>query len=154
VTLVLGVTALMFGGTALATAPTGQTLELLARGSAGRLHVKHNGIRLTSRTAADVAVATITFAPNGSSGWHHHPGLVVIVVKSGEITFYDRKCRTVVHKAGDVFVESHEAAELAKNTAPGPTVVEATFIVPSSAAGAPPSPLRIEDPQPKRCNVT
>jgi hypothetical protein len=33
-------------------------------------------------------------------------------------------------------------------------VVEATFIVPASRPPAPATPLRIDDPQPKRCNVT
>ncbi len=153
---VLSVAVVALAGTALATDPTGQTVTLLARGSAGRLHAKHDGIRLTTRdgVSADVAVATITYAPGGSSGWHHHPGVVVAVVQSGTVTFYDKKCRPQVHQAGEAFIESSNSPGLAKNTGTGNAVVEATFIVPTSTPPAPPTPLRIEDPQPKRCNVT
>jgi quercetin dioxygenase-like cupin family protein len=100
-------------------------------------------------------VATVTFAANGgSSGWHHHPGLVLVVVQSGEVTFYDKKCRPEVHKAGESFVETSDAPGLAKNHGAVDAVVQATFIVPSSTPPSPPTPLRIDDPQPKRCNVT
>ena len=51
------------GAVALATPPTGQTTEVLATGSTGRLHVRHDGIRITSRGNIDAAVATVTFAP-------------------------------------------------------------------------------------------
>jgi quercetin dioxygenase-like cupin family protein len=149
------VTVLALAATALATAPIGQTLNLLARGSTERVNAKHDGIRLKSRGPVDVAVATVTFAANGgSSGWHHHPGLVLVVVQSGEVTFYDKKCRPEVHKAGESFVETSDAPGLAKNHGAVDAVVQATFIVPSSTPPSPPTPLRIDDPQPKRCNVT
>jgi quercetin dioxygenase-like cupin family protein len=153
---VIAVAIVALGGAALATPPVGQTTELLARGSAGRLHAKHDGIRVASRrgVAADVAVATITFPPGGSSGWHHHPGVVLVVVRSGTVTFYDRKCRSEVHNAGDAFVESSNSPGLAKNNGTDNAVVDATFIVPTSSAKAAPTPLRLDDPQPKRCNVS
>ena len=153
---VLSVAVLALAGAALATAPTGFTINALARGSAGRLHAEHDGIRLTSRhgVSADVAVATITIAPGGSSGWHHHPGLVVVVVQSGTVTFYNTNCRPEVHPTGTTFIESSDSPGLAKNTGTATAVVEDTFIVPASKPPAPPTPLRIDDPQPKRCNVT
>ena len=92
--------------------------------------------------------------PGGSSGWHHHPGLVLVVVRSGTVTFYDKKCRAEVHNAGDAFVESSDSPGLAKNRGTTDAVVEATFIVPTSTDRAAPTPLRIDDPQPKRCNVS
>jgi quercetin dioxygenase-like cupin family protein len=153
---VLSVAVVALAGAALATAPTDFTINVLARGSAGRLHAEHDGIRLTSRhgVSADVAVATITIAPGGSSGWHHHPGLVVVVVQSGTVTFYNKNCRPEVHPAGTTFIESSDSPGLAKNTATATAVVEDTFIVPARKPLAPPTPLRIDDPQPKRCNVT
>jgi len=155
-TAVLSVAVVALTGAALATPPTGFTTTVLARGSVGRLHANHDGIRLTSRhgISADVAVATVTIAPGGSSGWHHHPGVVVVVVQSGTVTFYDQKCRPEVHPAGTAFTETSDSPGLAKNTGTGTAVVEATFIVPASEPPAPPTPLRIDDPQPKRCNLT
>jgi quercetin dioxygenase-like cupin family protein len=153
---VVSVAVVALAGAALATPPTGFTTTVLARGAVGRLDAKHDGIRLTSRhgVPADVAVATVTIAPGGSSGWHHHPGIVVVVVQSGTVTFYDHKCRPEVHPAGTTFIESSDSPGLAKNTGTETAVVEATFIVPASNPPAPPTPLRIDDPQPPRCNVT
>jgi quercetin dioxygenase-like cupin family protein len=155
-TAVLSVAVLALTGAALAPPPPGFTTTVLAKGSVGRLHANHDGIRLTSRhgISADVAVATVTIAPGGSSGWHHHPGVVVVVVQSGTVTFYDQKCRAEVHPAGTAFTETSDSPGLAKNTGTGTAVVEATFIVPASEPPAPPTPLRIDDPQPKRCNLT
>jgi quercetin dioxygenase-like cupin family protein len=153
---VVGVAVVALAGAALATPPSGFTTNVLARGSAGELHTKHDGIRLSSRhgVSADVAVATVTIDPGGSSGWHHHPGLVVVVVQSGTVTFYDENCRKDVHQAGETFIESSDSPALAKNNGTRTAVVQATFIVPASTPPAPPTPLRIDDPQPKRCNIT
>ena len=95
----ISVAVVALAGAAFATPPTGFTTNVLARGSAGQLHTKHDGIRLRSRhgVSADVAMATVTIDPGGSSGWHHHPGVVVVVVQSGTVTFYDEKCRPDVH---------------------------------------------------------
>jgi quercetin dioxygenase-like cupin family protein len=153
---VLGVAVVALAGVALATPPSGFTTNLLARGSAGQLHVRHDGIRLTSRhgVPTDIAVATVTIQPGGSSGWHHHPGVVLVVVQSGTVSFYDKHCHADVHQAGEAFIESSDSPGLAKNTGTGTAVVQATFIVPASTPPAPPTPLRIDDPQPKRCSVT
>ena len=153
---VLSVAIVALAGVALATPPIGFTTNVLARGSAGQLHVRHDGIRLSSRhgVSTDVAVATVTIEPGGSSGWHHHPGVVLVVVQSGTVSFYDKHCHADVHQAGETFIESSDSPGLAKNTGTGTAVVQATFIVPASTPPAPPTPLRIDDPQPKRCSVT
>jgi quercetin dioxygenase-like cupin family protein len=152
----LGVAVVALAGVALATPSSGFTTNVLARGLAGPLHAKHDGIRLATRhgVSADVAVATVTIAPGGSSGWHHHPGIVVVVVQSGTVTFYDAKCRPEVHPAGTTFLETSDSPGLAKNNGAETAVVEATFIVPASRPPAPPTPLRIDDAQPNRCDVT
>jgi quercetin dioxygenase-like cupin family protein len=153
---VLSVALVALAGAALATPPAGFTTKLLARGSAGQLQAKHDRIRLTSGhgVSAEVAVATVTLDPGGSSGWHHHPGLVVVVVQSGTVTFYDEHCRADVHQAGEAFIESSDSPGLAKNNGTGAAVVQATFFVPASTTPAPPTPLRIDDPQPKGCDVS
>jgi hypothetical protein len=79
------------------------------------------------------------------------PASVLVVVQSGTVTFYDENCRPNVHRAGETFIESSDSPGLAKNTGTGTAVVEATFIVPAST---PPTPLRIDDPRPMRCDVT
>jgi quercetin dioxygenase-like cupin family protein len=153
---VLGVAVASLAGAAFATDPSGLTSTTPVRGLLGQVDVKHNNIELEAEhhSSADVAVATLTFAPGGSSGWHHHPGVVVVVVESGTITFYDQNCNLQVHRAGEAFVESSDEPGLAKNAGTVNAVVHATYIVPTSASPAQPTPLRIDDPQPKGCNVT
>ena len=153
---VLGVAVVSLAGAAFATDPSGLTSTPPVRGLLGRVDVKHDNIELEAegQTSADVAVATLTFAPGGSSGWHHHPGVVVVVVESGTITFYDQHCNVEVHRAGEAFVESSDEPGLAKNAGTVNAVVQATYIVPTSDSPTQPTPLRIDDPQPKDCNVT
>jgi quercetin dioxygenase-like cupin family protein len=151
---VLSVAVVSLAGVAFATDPSGLTSTTPVRGLLGQVDVKHNNIELDAEHSADVAVATLTFAPGGSSGWHHHPGVVVVVVESGTITFYDENCTFEVHHAGEAFVESSDEPGLAKNAGTVNAVVHATYIVPTSDSPTQPTPLRIDDPQPKDCNVT
>jgi quercetin dioxygenase-like cupin family protein len=150
---VAGVSVVALTGVALATPAANFTTSILATGSAGRLHETHDGIRLATRhgVSADVTVATVTIDAGGSSGWHHHPGVVIGVVQSGTVTFYDHRCRGTVYSAGQAFIESSDSPGLVKNTGTATAIVEGTFIVPEST---PPAPLRIDDAQPKRCDVT
>jgi quercetin dioxygenase-like cupin family protein len=153
---VLGVAVVSLAGAAFATNPIGLTSTTPVRGLLGQVDVKHNNIELETEgsTSADVAVATVTFAPGGSSGWHHHPGVVVVVVESGTVTLYDENCDFQVHHAGEAFVESSDDPGLAKNAGTVNAVVRATYIVPTSDSPTQPTPLRIDDAQPKDCNVT
>ena len=151
---VLSVAVVSLAGAAFATNPSGLTSTTPVRGLLGQVDVKHNNIELEAEHSADVAVATLTFASDGSSGWHHHPGVVVVVVESGTITFYDENCNFEIHHTGEAFVESSDEPGLAKNAGTVNAVVHATYIVPTSDSPTQPTPLRIDDPQPKDCNVT
>ena len=142
----------LLAGVALATPSTTDFVgKSLVRASFGQLDAQHDGIEVESQNReADVAVAKVTIGPGGSSGWHHHPGVLLVSVKSGAVTEYDHKCHKTVHKAGEGFVESHEEPMLVRNHGKGDAVVFVTFIVPS---GTTEEGLRIDDPRPKECNV-
>lgn len=50
----------------------------------------------------------IELGPNGTTGWHTHPGPAVAVVQSGSITIlsgHDGTCESVTYGAGDSFVD-------------------------------------------------
>ncbi len=147
---VLGVAVVLGTGAALAT-PSTSTTTPLARGDLDHVDVHHDGIEVESHNGStDVAVSTITFQPGQSSGWHHHPGVVLVVVKSGTLTEYSANCHTVKHKAGDGFVEAGNSPSLVRNNGQDTAVVEVTFIVPSST---PADGLRIDDAQPEHCSA-
>ncbi|MDS0475377.1 cupin domain-containing protein [Natrinema sp. 1APR25-10V2] len=80
--------------------------------------------------ASNVVVAKFTVEPGGTSGWHAHPGPVIVNVAEGEaeITFSD-DCVTHTYTAGEAFIDSGNHAEKATN--PSETeraVLLATFI--------------------------
>jgi quercetin dioxygenase-like cupin family protein len=149
------VAVVSLAGAAFATDPSGVTSTPPVRGLLGKVDAEHNNIEVETedRTSADVAVQTLTFAPGGSSGWHHHPGVVMFLVESGTITSYDGDCNAQVHRAGTTFVEASNKRGLAKNTGKVTAVVHATYIVPTSSSARRPTPLRFDDRQPKDCNV-
>jgi hypothetical protein len=83
---------------------------------------------------------------------------VLVVVKSGTITFYhgarsnddsegdnDLSCSPMVHRAGTAFTEQAGQVGIARNEGTVPAVVVATFFVPKGAA------TRIDAVKPANC---
>jgi quercetin dioxygenase-like cupin family protein len=152
ITAAVTVVVLAVVGTALASPPNGQTVTPLARGSAGKLNVQHNLISLKSRYGADVAVADVKIPVGGHTGWHHHPGLVIVAVQAGTVTRYDHHCHGETYTAGQVFIEEENTPSIVRNRGAEQAHILATYIVPTSG-GPTPTPTRIEDPVPS-CDVT
>ncbi len=148
--LAVGVTILaLFVGAALATTPSGATSTLLTRATLGEFKAKNDGIKVKSlQRSADVSVVKVDLEPGGSTGWHHHPGVVMVSVASGTVTEYDEDCHPSVIQAGQGFVESHDEVHLVRNEGNDAAVLFATFISPTET----PLGLRIDDPQPQNCN--
>ena len=76
--------------------------------------------------------------------------MALVAIKSGTVAEYDVKCEKSVYTAGEGFVESGDEVHLVRNHRNVAAVLYVTFIVPTST---PPEGLRIDDPQPKECNV-
>ena len=59
--------------------------------------------------ARDTVVQQIVIGPGGQTGWHSHPGPVVVLIKSGTMTFYsseDPACGSRTYSAGQAFIDS------------------------------------------------
>jgi quercetin dioxygenase-like cupin family protein len=149
----VGVTVLaLVVGAALATPPSGATTTLLVRATLGKFEEQNQGIEVESeRRSADLAIVRVVLEPGGSTGWHHHPGVGPAAVSSGTVTFYDADCDKTVYTAGEGFFESHDEPQLVKNRGDRKAVFYVAFIIPTST---PPEGLRIDDPQPRNCNVS
>jgi len=93
---------------------------------------------------SDTLQALLVFQPGAETGWHIHPGPVVVVVKSGALTETHSNGCTTVHPTGSAFFESAGEVHNATNRTNGVAEVFATFMSPS---GAPPL---ISVPDPKR----
>jgi quercetin dioxygenase-like cupin family protein len=154
----VGVTVLaLVVGVALATQPSGETATPvtatpLTRATLGEFKAKNHGIKVKSlQQSADIAIVKVTIEPGGSTGWHHHPGVVLVSVGSGTVTEYDAQCHKTVIQAGKGFVESNGEVHLVHNEGTVDAVLYVTFIVPTTM---PPDGLTIADPKPKGCNVS
>jgi len=141
--LALGL-AVVIAGTALATGASGFHGTPLARGTtAGSMQFNVGDVKFQTKGSVDFAQSTVTIDPLGNSGWHSHPGVVLVTVTSGTVTFYQSDCSFIRYPAGSSFVESNGATGLARNeSATDSAVVYVTYIVPVGAA------LRIDQPDP------
>jgi hypothetical protein len=58
--------------------------------------------------AGEVVVQEVTIGPGGTTGWHSHPGPVVVVVKQGTLTYIRAvgdECVDKAFSAGTAFVD-------------------------------------------------
>ena len=103
-------------------------------------------VRFQTKGMTDVRVQRIDFQPGGFSGWHHHPGIIIVAVQSGEVTLMDHKCKSVTYGPGlpdgAVFVEGGDKPVQAAS-ATGATVY-VTYVAPDAT----PPVFRIEDDPP------
>jgi hypothetical protein len=119
------------------------TTPLVTGDLATKVKLNSDGVKFQTKDLTDVRVARIDFGPGGSSGWHHHPGIVIVTILSGEVTLTHSDCSSKTYGPGlpngAVFVESGDDPTLATGTT-GATSY-ATFIAPH----ADPPVFRIDD---------
>lgn len=62
---------------------------------------------LVTDGASNIIQQEIKFSPGGTTGWHKHPGIVLLTLAadSGPIDWYDSKCGKTVYSAGDSWTE-------------------------------------------------
>jgi quercetin dioxygenase-like cupin family protein len=142
--------AAVYGGTVLATPPSGVTTNYLApvaRFDAIDTKIKTGDWKAELRTkgASDLHVLQNTIVPGGTFGWHSHPGPSLVIVKSGTATFYlgdDPTCTPHVVPAGSGFVDSGGDLHVVRNEGDVDLVTVVVSLVPAGAA------RRIDQPNP------
>jgi hypothetical protein len=141
------------------TVASGFVSTAVARGNAGAFHIRSTDgfdVEIKAQDNTDIAVSNVVVAPGGSSGWHSHPGPVLVIVKTGTITFYragkhsgldgdeenpnnaalGATCSRTDYPAGSAFVEVPAPGHvmLAKNEGATEATVTATYFAPPGAA--------------------
>ena len=105
------------------------------------VHLNSDKVKFQTKGPTDVRVQRLDFAAGAYSGWHHHPGMVIVAVQSGAVTLTHADCSSVTYgpglPAGSVFVESGDEPAQA-SSATGATVY-ATYVAPDGAG------FRVED---------
>ena len=100
--------------------------------------------------AQETVVQQIIMAPGGHTGWHSHPGPVVVVIKSGQMSFYDGDdptCTVRTYSAGQAFIDSGQGhVHIARNEGATNLELWATYFdVPPGGA------FRIDAASPGNC---
>jgi quercetin dioxygenase-like cupin family protein len=62
---------------------------------------------LVTEGASNIIQQEVKFSPGGTTGWHKHPGIVILTLAadSGPVDWYDAKCGRTVYNAGDSWTE-------------------------------------------------
>jgi quercetin dioxygenase-like cupin family protein len=99
-------------------------------------------VTLEDNGQSEMYVQDLVIGPGGYTGWHSHPGLLLITMKDGAIDFYDKDCVKTVYSAGQSFSEGADPHALV-NTGSVNARLFVAYIVKSG------EPRRIERAQPK-----
>lgn len=145
------------GSVAFLTAGSGVTATVFARaGFADPTDIKFK-VKGGSQEVIHVAdaqetvVQQINIAAGGHTGWHSHPGPVVVLIKSGTMSFYDGDdptCTARTYTAGQAFVDSGQGhVHIARNEGTTNLELWATYFdVPPAGA------FRLDAPVPGNCS--
>jgi quercetin dioxygenase-like cupin family protein len=126
-------------GRAGATDGAGVSSTIVSRGTISR------NVRVRTTQPTDFVFARVTLQPAGYTGWHTHPGPLLVVVRSGTLTRYDSDCDARMYTTGQAFTEpaGRRHIHIGVNKTRAPVVLDITYVV---RAGG---PLRDEAPAPK-----
>jgi quercetin dioxygenase-like cupin family protein len=106
----------------------------------------HDRVKLQTKEPTTVRVQRLDFAAGGYTGFHHHPGVVIVAVQSGILTLVDgHSCATEDKPAGSVFVEGEDHVHQAISRDGATAFV--TYVVPRDYAPSS-EKYRIDDPAP------
>jgi quercetin dioxygenase-like cupin family protein len=159
VIITAAVTAL--AGAVLATPGSGTTGVVAARAAFADIVDLKFSIRddyrgrdnIQVRNAGDTVMQQITFAPGGFSGWHSHPGPAVVLIRSGELTFYDgddESCSGRTFSAGQALIDPGQGhVHFAVNQGTTPAEVWVTYFDVPPGTGS--MGVRDDAPAPGNC---
>ncbi len=108
--------------------------------------------------AQQTVMQEIVIGPGGHTGWHSHPGPVVVLIKSGTMSFYDGDdptCTERTYSAGEAFIDSGQGhVHIARNEGTDNLEIWATYfdVPPPPALPAPQNNFRINAPAPGNCS--
>lgn len=154
--IVIGVAALVAGifGIAGGTPSGGVTVTEIARGPFVDRPLDANlnfdpgtKLKINSKGDLEQAVQRVVATPGATFGWHTHPGLTMVTIKSGTLTLYHAEDCTngTDYGAGTSFSNLSSEVHLARNNGATDLVVFAVYLVP---ARTPALPLRTDQPLP------
>jgi quercetin dioxygenase-like cupin family protein len=130
--------AFLIMGVALATPTVGAWYNvILSTGTVNQDIHRHAHVALPGKEegfsaeietdgAANFIVQDVKFSPGGTTGWHTHPGILLLslAADSGPIDWYDANCVKHVYNAGDSWTEGAKLHDVVNTSS-----VDAHFVV-------------------------
>ena len=107
-------------------------------------------VELKAKGGLEVIVRSFAYAPGAITGWHKHPGPVLIQVIEGTVTFYDANdpnCTPIVVPAGHGYLDTGEG-HIGRNLGTVPAKDITVYLAPP---GTQVPQLRIDLDQPPQC---
>ena len=98
-------------------------------------------VQLEDKGQSEFYFQDLTVGPGGYTGWHSHPGILLITIKEGSVDFYDKDCAKHTYATGQSFTEGAEP-HTAMNRGTGNARLLVAYIIKKG------EPRRIEAPQP------
>lgn len=133
------------------TAAVGYVNTTIARTNLGVINYKTNldnfNVELKTHDDADIEVTHGVAEAGGNTGWHYHPGPVLVLVESGSLTVYhadDPTCTGTTYTAGSTFIEG-TTPHFVRNEGAAISEIIGVFLVPAG------KPRRIDSPVPGNC---
>jgi quercetin dioxygenase-like cupin family protein len=137
------VVAVVAATIALASPGTSTSQILASRSTlSDSIEVNQDRIKFQTKDPTDLVTQQVTFAPGAYSGWHHHPGVILVLVKTGTVTVWDESCQKTTYSAGHAFIEGGTEPMMVSNEGSETAVDVATQVAPAG------SPFRVEDDPP------
>jgi quercetin dioxygenase-like cupin family protein len=135
---------IVIGGVALATPGSGitPTTHVDRNTMAEPVHLNSDRIKFQTKDPVDVRVQTLRMAPGATTGWHSHPGFVIVSITEGTQTLYSADCSSRLASAGESFIETGDEPMLARNETASDVVLVVTFVAPRGV------PFRTDQPNP------
>jgi hypothetical protein len=104
-------------------------------------------VQLKAQKGLEVVVRSFAYQPHSFTGWHQHPGPVLIQIIEGTVTFYeaDAPCTPIVVHAGEGYVDTG-SGHMGRNLTDLPAKdITINFAPPGTALTG----LRIDMPEPE-----
>lgn len=119
-----------------ATPPSGQHPSVPTVGALDdAIVVNADRVKFQTKDPTDVATYSVTYEGGGFSGWHTHPGFILVTVQSGSVVRMVG-CSSRTYVAGQSFIESDEepVGAIANASAVDEAVLLATQVTPRGSS--------------------
>jgi quercetin dioxygenase-like cupin family protein len=136
--ILIAALALLIPTVAIASPGSG-VVNISTRGDgalAGPTKVNIPGVlKLQSYEDLRVLTQELTIQVGGNTGWHSHPGPVLVTVKSGIFRYQERDCTFVDYAAGETVLDPGGGhVHIGRNVGPGDLDLLVTYLIPPGTA--------------------